>query len=88
MESKLLSPGGILRDANGHLLVAYSTFLGQGTSLRAETLAILIGLRLCYQKRYSWVRLQSDSLVSMEILQRRSSALGTFAGKYIKFGNY
>lgn len=40
--------GGIVRDGTGRPLFAFSAFLGQGSSLRAETLAVLIGLRLCW----------------------------------------
>ena len=38
--------GGILRDSNGCLLVAFSIFLGGNTSLRVEALALLTSLRL------------------------------------------
>ena len=40
-------------------------------SLRAEVLALLAGLRLCGQKGFTQVRVQSDSLVLIGILQRR-----------------
>ena len=63
--------GGVLRDSAGQVLVGYSAFLGVNTSLRAEALALLTGLRLCVHKGYTQVRVQSDSLVLVGILQRR-----------------
>ncbi|XP_071939931.1 uncharacterized protein [Coffea arabica] len=63
--------GGVLRDSNGQVLVGYSAYLGVNTSLRADALALLPGLRLCVQKGYTQVRVQSDSLVLVGILQWR-----------------
>ena len=63
--------GGVIRASDGRVLVGYSVFLGVGTSLRAEVLALLAGLRLCGQKGFTQVRVQSDSLVLIGILQRR-----------------
>nr|XP_027093583.1 uncharacterized protein LOC113713984 [Coffea arabica] len=63
--------GGILRDSNGQVLVAFSVYLGVNTSLRAEALALLMGFRVCFQQGFVQVRVQTDSLVLVGILQRR-----------------
>ncbi|XP_027156179.1 uncharacterized protein LOC113756908 [Coffea eugenioides] len=63
--------GGVLRDSEGRFLIGYSVCLGVSTSLRAEVLALLAGLRLCHQRGFTQVRVQSDSLVLVGILQRR-----------------
>ncbi|XP_027170927.1 uncharacterized protein LOC113770609 [Coffea eugenioides] len=39
--------GGVLRDSEGRFLIGFSVCLGVSTSLRAEVLALLAGLRLC-----------------------------------------
>nr|XP_027122188.1 uncharacterized protein LOC113739143 [Coffea arabica] len=63
--------GGVLRDSSGHVLVAFSAYLGEGSSLRAETLAALLGIQLCLGKGVAPRVIQSDSLLLTEILQRR-----------------
>ena len=63
--------GGVLRDSGGHVLVAFSAYLGEGSSLRAETLAALLGIQLCLGKGVAPRVIQSDSLLLTEILQRR-----------------
>nr|XP_027109142.1 uncharacterized protein LOC113729011 [Coffea arabica] len=62
---------GILRDSNGPVLVAFSVSLGINTSLRAEALALLMGIRLYFQQGFEQVRVQTDSLVLVGILQQR-----------------
>ena len=63
--------GGILRDSLGTPLLAFSVYFGETSSLRAEALALLTGLRLCNQKGFTNVSIQVDSLVLVGILQRR-----------------
>ncbi|XP_027166413.1 uncharacterized protein LOC113766418 [Coffea eugenioides] len=63
--------GGVLRDSGGHVLVAFSAYLGEGSSLRAETLAALLGIQLCLGKGVGPRVIQSDSLLLTEILKRR-----------------
>ncbi|XP_027060834.1 uncharacterized protein [Coffea arabica] len=62
---------GILRDAAGSLCFAFSAYFGEASSLRAEALALVTGLRLCGQKGFTNVSIQVDSLVLVGILQRR-----------------
>ncbi|XP_071933169.1 uncharacterized protein [Coffea arabica] len=45
--------GGVFRASDGQALVGYSVFLGVGTSLRAEVLALLADLRFCGQKGFT-----------------------------------
>ncbi|XP_071921792.1 uncharacterized protein [Coffea arabica] len=63
--------GGVLRDATGLPLFAFSAFFGEITSLRAEVRALLTGLQLCIHRGYGNLNLQSDSLVVVGILKRR-----------------
>ena len=61
----------MLRDYSGGMLFAFSTYVGENSSLRAEVLAISIGLQLCSLKGFGQFCVQSDSLVLVGILQRR-----------------
>ncbi|XP_071920660.1 uncharacterized protein [Coffea arabica] len=63
--------GGLLRDSNGQLLVAFSAYLGEATSLRAEVLAMLKGVQLCLGKGFLPRIVQSNSMLLIDILQRR-----------------
>ena len=63
--------GGVVRDSNGHAVFAFSAFLGEGTSLRAEALAALVGIRLCRAKGVERLAIQADSLLLIGILQGR-----------------
>ncbi|XP_071918841.1 uncharacterized protein [Coffea arabica] len=62
--------GGVLRDSTGMPLVAFSAFFGETTCLRAETLALLIGLQTCVHRGFINLWVQSDSLVLVGVLQR------------------
>ena len=64
--------GGVLCDSSGSPLFAFSIFLEETSSLRAETLALLIGLRECAQRGFGNVWVQLDSLVLVGILQKQS----------------
>nr|XP_027118775.1 uncharacterized protein LOC113736018 [Coffea arabica] len=64
--------GGVLRDSTGLPLIAFSAYLGETTSLRAEARALLIGLQTCIQKGFEDICVQSDSLVLIGIIQRRT----------------
>ncbi|XP_071906030.1 uncharacterized protein [Coffea arabica] len=63
--------GGVVRDSNGQLMFAFSVFFGEQTSLRAEVLALLIGLRLCDGRGGATPFVQSDSAILVCILQQR-----------------
>ena len=61
--------GGVIRDSNGQLVFAFSAFLGEQTSLRAEALALLIGLRLCVGHGVVTPFVQSNSGILVGVLQ-------------------
>ena len=63
--------GGILRNSSGLPLFAFSAYFGELSSLRIEALALAMGFRLCFQKGFTDVSIQVDSLVLVGILQRR-----------------
>ena len=63
--------GGVLRDSNGQLIVTFSAFLGEQSSLKAEVLALLIGLRLCGERGIVSTFVQVDFAILVAILQRR-----------------
>ncbi|XP_027102724.1 uncharacterized protein [Coffea arabica] len=64
--------GGVLRDSTGLPLIAFSAYLGETTSLHAEARALLIDLQTCIQKGFEDICVQSDSLVLIGIIQRRT----------------
>ena len=64
--------GGVLRDSTGLPLVAFSAFFGITTCLRAETVALLVGLQTCANRGFTNIWVQSDSLVLVGVLQRRT----------------
>ena len=55
--------GGILWDSSGGPILSFSTFFGIRSSLQAEDLAMLTGLRMCVEQGFVNVDLQSDSQV-------------------------
>ena len=63
--------GGVLRDSFGVPVIAFSAYLGQTTSLRAETWALLIGLQTCKHRGFENISVQSDSLLLVGIIQQR-----------------
>ncbi|XP_071906080.1 uncharacterized protein [Coffea arabica] len=62
---------GVLQDPSGCPLVGFSAFLEVTFSFQVETLALLMGLRICVQKGFTNVSIQLDSLVLVGILQLR-----------------
>ncbi|XP_071912299.1 uncharacterized protein [Coffea arabica] len=63
--------GGVVRDAAGQLLVSFSAFLEEATSLQAEVLALLMGLRICARRGITNISAELDSLLLVGILQCR-----------------
>ncbi|XP_071902637.1 uncharacterized protein [Coffea arabica] len=62
---------GVLRDSIGVPVFTFSAYLGQTTSLRAETWALLIGLQTCKHRGFENISVQSDSLLLVGIIQQR-----------------
>lgn len=55
--------GGIIRTANNSVVVAFSSFLGQGTNDMAEFHALKTGLDICYQLSIEHILVESDSIL-------------------------
>ncbi|KAG6702808.1 hypothetical protein I3842_07G054300 [Carya illinoinensis] len=53
--------GGVIRDDNGRLIVAYSVSLGHGTNNFAEFQSLLEGVRRCHTLGFSRVQIETDS---------------------------
>ena len=62
--------GGILRDSLGGPRLAFSAFFGRRSSLHAEALAMLTGLRMCVKQGFVNMEIQSNSQVLVGIIQR------------------
>nr|XP_027064415.1 uncharacterized protein LOC113690621 [Coffea arabica] len=80
--------GGILRDSDGQLLVAFSAYLGEATSLRAEVLAMLKGVQLCLGKGFIPRIVQSDSMVLMTYSSSDAYVLGLSEERWNKSGTW
>ncbi|XP_071909759.1 uncharacterized protein [Coffea arabica] len=68
--SSLGNPGhsgakGILRDPEGHILSAFSLFLGPMTNMEAEALALLEGMRASVDIPYLHIEMDSQVLLNM-----------------------
>ena len=55
--------GGILRDPEGRFIVAFAKVFDVAKSLQAELKAVLEGVRLCVQRGFAEVHVESDSLL-------------------------
>ncbi|XP_027183778.1 uncharacterized protein LOC113782066 [Coffea eugenioides] len=73
--------GGVLRDPAGRPLVGFSAFFGETSSLQAEALALLTGLRVCAQQGFTDVRVQLDFMFWWGFLHDSFTVLGTSTGR-------
>ncbi|XP_027065411.1 uncharacterized protein [Coffea arabica] len=64
--------GGLFRDSDGRVLVAFSCYFGEMTSLQAEVKALLHGVRLGVARGLANFHVESDSLVLIQMLQGRA----------------
>lgn len=55
--------GGILRDADGKLVFAFSRFFGTCSNDATEIRAVLEGLKICKQLGYNCIDIEGDSKV-------------------------
>ncbi|OIT27624.1 hypothetical protein A4A49_25771 [Nicotiana attenuata] len=55
--------GGVVRDALGRFIMAFTMPLGQGTSNSAEASSFLFGLEWCIRKGYNLVIGETDSML-------------------------
>ena len=64
--------GGVLREASGRLVLAFSCNFGIASSMQAEARALLFGVRLCLQRGFDSFEVELDSLVLVQVLNRTS----------------
>lgn len=63
--------GGLLRDRDGQVILAFSCYFGEMTCLQAEVKALLHGVQLGIARGLANVHLESDLLVLVQIIQGR-----------------
>ena len=63
--------GGLIRDRNGQVILAFSCYFGEMPNLQAEVKALLHGVQLGIARGLANVHLESDSLVLVQIIQGR-----------------
>ncbi|KAK4716302.1 hypothetical protein R3W88_014640 [Solanum pinnatisectum] len=68
-----IEAGGILRNQNGELILAFSVPLGQGTNNQAEIEAANFGLAWCMQLNYRNVILEVDSQLLADWFNSRAA---------------
>ncbi|XP_027169555.1 uncharacterized protein LOC113769293 [Coffea eugenioides] len=64
--------GGLFRDSDGRVLLAFSCYFGEMTSLQAEVKALLHGVQLVIARGLANFHLESDSLVLIQLIQGRA----------------
>ncbi|KAK6791450.1 hypothetical protein RDI58_010531 [Solanum bulbocastanum] len=79
-----IGAGGIIRNPNGELLLAFSTPLGDGTNNQAEVEAAILGLSWCANLRYKNVILEVDSQVLVDWFKNSTAALWNLSGQMQK----
>ncbi|XP_059278180.1 uncharacterized protein LOC132032562 [Lycium ferocissimum] len=55
--------GGIIKDAQGKMIMAYSIHFNNGTSNSAEAKALLFGIQWCIQHNFTNIELETDSIL-------------------------
>lgn len=61
-----------MRDAQGLILFAESQYFGPGTSLSAEIMALLHGLRLCHDRGFRRVEVETDSSLLVQFVHQKA----------------
>ncbi|XP_060197735.1 uncharacterized protein LOC132626759 isoform X2 [Lycium barbarum] len=64
-----IGAGGIVRDSNGNLIMAFAKSLGKGSSNLAEAKAALYGMKWCISNGFRNIILESDSLIIINMLE-------------------
>lgn len=64
------STGGVFRDHNGSVVLAFSSFIGKGSNNVGEAFAILQGLQLCHQNGWKKIIIETDSLLVVNCLKK------------------
>lgn len=60
--------GAVLRDYNGDVIFAASIFFGKATSVYAEVLALIHGLKLCEERGLQGFQVDTDSLLLVNMI--------------------
>ncbi|KAL0349843.1 UNVERIFIED_CONTAM: putative ribonuclease H protein [Sesamum radiatum] len=69
----LAGAGGIIRDSNGHVHLAYQVALGTGTSVIAELTAVWQGLEFALAHGLAPLVVEVDAMAVIQLLQSRVS---------------
>ncbi|KAJ1424457.1 Ribonuclease H-like superfamily [Sesbania bispinosa] len=77
IESRSMATRGVVRDSNGTWLSGFSIKDGQGTVLQAELNVILKGLSLAWEKGWTKVICESDSVEAIHLIQLISPPTST-----------
>ncbi|XP_020206711.1 uncharacterized protein LOC109791774 [Cajanus cajan] len=72
--------GGLVRNSDGKWLWGFKGDIGMDTSLKAELLAILHDLQLCWTRRYLSILLVSDSKMALELVKQPIQYSHGYAG--------
>ncbi|KAK4733775.1 hypothetical protein R3W88_008036 [Solanum pinnatisectum] len=70
----IIGAGGIIRNKNGELILAFATPLGEGTNNQAEVEAAILGLSWCVNLRYDKVILEVDSQLLVDWFKNSTAA--------------
>ena len=62
----------MLRDSSGALLFGFSTPFGELTCIQAENKSLLFGMQQCLLQGFVWIRVEVDSLVLVNLLEKKS----------------
>ncbi|XP_073051334.1 uncharacterized protein [Primulina eburnea] len=68
--------GGVVRDDSGRVVLSFSEFIGDGSSLRAEVWAVWRGLLLCSDHSFFLLWIELDSLTSIQLVRSRRCCWG------------
>ncbi|CAN0912824.1 Putative ribonuclease H protein At1g65750 [Linum grandiflorum] len=71
--SGVAAAGGLIRDSQGHCLVAFAANLGICSITRAERRGATFGLKLAWDLGFRNVQLQTDSLCALQLLHTLES---------------
>lgn len=63
--------GGIIRESNGNMVIAFSNFYGLGSNNYAEFAALRDGLNLCHALGINQVMIESDSMLVVTAIRSR-----------------
>ncbi|CAN1179696.1 Putative ribonuclease H protein At1g65750 [Linum perenne] len=67
-ETDSMAIGGVIRDAEGNWVTGYTNYLGRGSALQAELVALRDGLSLSWVLGFRKIQVESDCLDVVEIV--------------------